>query len=180
VGEVNYDNMLVISQPSENSCVHVMDARWPRYSNQDSDQILLLGEYSRIENVLTEGRAPRPAEFIFGQEPAHTWCYYYQQAERALQSGNWEQIVQIGNQVNQLDLHPHDRIEWTPFLQAYAWKGDAKAFMSAVDKIGKAPFIQKEACHALLTMQETGIQFTSQIQTLTVNELCRGQTELGH
>ncbi|HEX6033870.1 MAG TPA: hypothetical protein VFY83_05515 [Anaerolineales bacterium] len=178
VGEINYDNMLVISQPAEDSCVHVIDAQWPRYSNQESDQILLLGEYSKIQNVVTIGSAPRLAEFIFGPEPAHTWCYYYQQAELALQNRDWEKIVQIGDQVTKLDLSPNDRIEWTPFLLAYASQGNEKAFESTASKIEKLPFVRKESCHALLKMQEMGYSFAPQIQSLVDQEICRDQTEL--
>jgi hypothetical protein len=179
VGEIDYDNMLVISQPAENACVHVIDSRWPRYSNQDSAQILLLGHYSKIENVLTEGSAPRPAEFIFGPEPAHAqaWCYYYQKAELALQKGAWEEVIEIGDQVNQLDLQPHDRIEWSPFLQAYAIVGDQKAFESTVEKIDRSPFVRKVACNVLLNTQETGAVFTPEIQSLMDEKVCRGQEE---
>ena len=35
VGEINYDNMLVISQPTGNSCVHMINSQWPRHSDQD-------------------------------------------------------------------------------------------------------------------------------------------------
>jgi hypothetical protein len=180
VGEIDYDNMLVISQPAENACVHVIDPQWPRYSNQDSDQILLLGQYSKIENVLTEGSAPHPAEFIFGPEPAHTWCYYYQQAELALQRGDWDRIVQIGDEVTQLNLSPNDRIEWTPFLQAYAFVGDEKAFKSTAAKIEKMLFVRREACFALLNMQEMEITFTPQIQSLINDDVCHGQTGSDH
>jgi hypothetical protein len=178
VGQIDYDNMLVISQPTEDACVHVMDAKWPRYSSQDSDQILLLGEYSKIQNVLTSGNAPHPAEFIFGPEPAHAWCYYYQLSERALQAGNWEEVIEIGDRVNQLDLHPSDRIEWTPFLQAYALKGDEEAFKATVEKIARLAFVRREACNALLTMQQMGSMLTPEIQLLMDESLCHGQTEL--
>jgi len=178
VGEISYGNILVISQPAENACVHVIDSQWPRYSDNDSDQILLLGQYSKIENVLTDANAPRPAEFIFGPEPAHTWCYYYQQAELALQEGNWEEILHIGDQVNQLDLHPNDRIEWAPFLQAYALKGDEKAFKATAVKMDSSPFVRREACRTLLKMQETGATFTAEIRSLIDEKVCRGQGEL--
>ena len=72
----------------ENACVHVIYSQWPRYSEQDPDQILLLGQYSKNQNILTDASAPRLPEFIFGPEPDHTWCYYYQKAELALQEGN--------------------------------------------------------------------------------------------
>jgi hypothetical protein len=177
VGEINYGKMLVISQPAENACVHVIDAQWPRYSSQDPDQILLLGGYSKIQNVLTDVSAPRPAEFIFGPEPAHvqTWCYYYQQAELALQEGDWEKIIQIGEKVTQLKLTPNDRIEWAPFLQAYAVKGDEKAFKATAIKIDRLPFVRREACQALLKMQEGESGFTPQIQSLVNEKICRDQ-----
>jgi hypothetical protein len=178
VGEIDYGNMLVMSQPAEDSCVHVMDAQWPRYSNRESDQILLLGQYSNIHSILTNGSAPRPAEFLFGPEPVHTWCYYYQQAELALQEGDWEKVVQIGNQVTQLDLSPNDRIEWAPFLQAYAVKGDEKAFRATVAKIEKMPFVRQEICRTLLNTQELGSAFTPQIQSVLDDEVCHGQTGL--
>jgi hypothetical protein len=179
MGEINYDNILVISQPMQNSCVHVINSEWPRYSEGDSDQILLLGQYSKIQNVLVDGSAPRPPEFIFGPEPAHeqSWCYYYQQAELALQKGNWDAIVELGNKVNRLKLTPDDRIEWAPFLQAYAVRGDEKAFRTTATKIDSSPFVRREACLTLLKLQELGSAFTPGIQSLMDEKLCRGQAK---
>lgn len=180
VGEIHYDNLLVISQSAENACVHVIDAQWPRYSAQDSDQILLLGQYSKVQNILTDASTPRPAEFIFGPEPAYAqaWCYYYQKAELALQEDNWEKIVQIGEKVAQLKLSPNDRIEWAPFLLAYAIKGDEKAFRATAIKMDISPFVRRGACRTLLKMQEMGSTFTPQIQSLLDRKVCRGQATL--
>jgi hypothetical protein len=179
VGEINYDKILVISQPVPNACVHVIDAEWPRYSEGDSDQILLLGRYSKIQNVLVDAHAPRPPEFIFGPEPAYeqSWCYYYQQAELALQRGDWDTIVELGNKVNRLKLTPNDRIEWAPFLQAYAVRGDEQAFKTTATRIDSSPFVRREACLTLLTMQELGSTFAPEIQSLMDEKLCRGQAK---
>lgn len=180
VGEINYNNILVISQPTPNACVHVIHAQWPRYSEAESDQILLLGQYSKVENIQTNGTAPQPAEFIFGTEPAQaqSWCYYYQQAELALQNEDWEQIIQIGEQVALLHLSPNDRIEWMPFLQAYAMKGDVKAFKATAIKMDISPFMRREACRTLLQMQEMDSAFTPEIQSLMDERLCHGQGKL--
>lgn len=177
VGEIRYNKMLVISQPAENACVHVIDSQWPRYSDRDSDQILLLGQYSSVQTVLPDAKAPRPAEFIFGPQPVHdqTWCYYYQQAELALQKDDWDEIVQLGDQVNKLNLTPNDRIEWAPFLQAYAMIGDEKGFRTTAVKIDSSPFVRREACLTLLKMQEMGSTFTPEIRSLMDEKLCRGQ-----
>lgn len=180
VGEIDYNNILVISQPTPNACVHVINAQWPRYSEADSDQILLIGQYSNIENIQTNGTAPRPAEFIFGPEPAHdrTWCYYYQQAELALQNEDWEKIIRIGDEAAQLRLSPNDRIEWAPFLQAYAFMGDTKAFKATAIKMDGSPFVRREACRTLLQMQGMGLAFTPEIQSQMGKRLCRGQSKL--
>jgi hypothetical protein len=180
VGEIDYDNILVISQPASNACVHVIDAQWPRYSEADSDQILLLGQYSNVENIQTDGTAPEPAGFIFGPEPDHvqTWCYYSQQAELALQNEDWDKIIQVGDQAAELYLSPNDRIEWTPFLQAYAFTGDVKAFKATAIKMDVSPFMRREACRTLLQMQEMGSAFTPQIQSVMDERLCRGQGKL--
>ncbi len=180
VGEINYNNILVISQPTPGACVHVIDAQWLRYSEGDSDQILLLGQYSNVENIQTDGTAPKPVEFIFGPEPPHdeTWCYYYQQAELALQNGDWEKIIQIGDQAAKLHLSPNDRMEWAPFLQAYAFTGDVKAFKATAIKMDSSPFVRREACRTILQMQEVGATFTPQIQSLMDERLCRGQGKL--
>jgi hypothetical protein len=177
VGELNSDNLLVISQPTESACIHMINSQWLRYSNQESDQILLLGQYSKVENVLADAHPPHPAEFIFGPEPTHAqaWCYYYEKAELALQEGDWGKIIQLGEKVTQLNLSPNDRMEWAPFLQAYAWSADEKAFQATVAKIEKMPFVRQEVCHTLLKMQETGSTFTPQIQSLVDEKVCHGQ-----
>jgi hypothetical protein len=177
VGEINYNNMLVISQPAENACVHMINSQWPTHSEQDPDQILLLGQYSNTQNVLVDAGVRHLPENIFGPEPDHSWCYYYQQAELALQEGKWEKILQIGDQVDQLKLHPNDRIEWVPFLQAYAINGDEKEFKETATKIDSSPFARRETCRTLLKMQEMGSTFTPQIQSLMDEKLCRGQAK---
>jgi hypothetical protein len=103
------------------------------------------------------------------------WCYYYQQAELALQEGNWDKIVQLGNVAAQLKLSPNDRIEWAPFLQAYAVMGDDKAFKATLIKMDSSPFMRREACRTLLKMQEMGSLFAPQIQSLMDEKVCRGQ-----
>lgn len=172
-GELNSSRMLVISQPTASACVQLIDSQWPIYSNQESQQILLLGQYSKVENIITDAHAPRPAEFIFGPEPAHTWCYYYQKAQLALQEADWEQIVQLGERAAQLGLSPEDRVEWAPFLQAYAWKGDEQAFEKTFMKVEKMPFVREQICHTLIKMQMTGSVFKPQIQNV-IRGACHG------
>lgn len=60
---------------------------------------------------------------ILGPEPAHTWCYYFEQADLARQEENWDRVAQIGDQVFAIPYHPDDYSEYLPFVEAYARTG---------------------------------------------------------
>ena len=77
-------------------------------------------DYSDIRLVKNQrglgGGLPRS---IFGPEPPHTWCYYYEKAELAHQFGNWSTIVELGDEANMMNLEPRDPREWSIFIDAY-------------------------------------------------------------
>jgi len=65
------------------------------------------------------GRAPAaPPQAIFGGEPKRKWCYYYEQAELARQSGAWEQIARLKAQSIGAGYFPQDPYEYLPFVEA--------------------------------------------------------------
>ena len=150
--QVNYANLLVITQPSEESCVHVIDSRWPRQNPADGYSTLLVGPLSKVGRVIINATPPKPAASIFGPEPAHSWCFYYQKAELALQTDDWKQILALGDEVWKQELHPQDTIEWMPFLQAYANAGDLSSMDKVSKQIKREPFFRKQACQTLNNM----------------------------
>ncbi|MCX6082963.1 MAG: hypothetical protein NTW32_25820 [Chloroflexi bacterium] len=152
--EVNYANLLVISQPTEESCVHVIDANQPRISTSDPYSISLVAPFSKIERVLLDAQAPKPAENIFGKEPKHNWCYYYQKAELALQKGDWAQAVILGDEAIQMEFHPNDAIEWMPFLQAYAYTRNTRKLGNLAKFFKQEPIDKKQVCLELHRMNE--------------------------
>jgi hypothetical protein len=170
----NYDNILVITQPNVSSCVHIIDGQWPYYSVDDRDQILIAGAKSKIENVITEGESPHLAESIFGPEPAHTWCYYFEKATLAIQQGDWQKAVDLGNQAIELGFHPNDRVEWIHFLQANAVLGNLDAFKEIAVRMSDLKFNRLQACDLLNQMQESGYKFSVEIQEQTSALLCYG------
>lgn len=169
---VNFDQFLVMSQPSDTACVHVLDARWPLFSSSDPDQVLLIGDHSNIESILPDQNSPRLAPFIFGTEPAHQWCYYFEKAELALQSGDWQKAADLGTEAASAGLHPEDRVEWIPFLQAYAFLGDSESFNGTAHRINGDPYAKLESCRILTNMQKSEPIFNPVIQTQTNNLLC--------
>jgi hypothetical protein len=75
----------------------------------------------RISAVPAGLQAP-PAD-IFGREPEHTWCYYYEKAELALQAGDWPGISKLGESAEAAGYAPYDPIERFVFIEGYARSG---------------------------------------------------------
>jgi hypothetical protein len=61
---------------------------------------------------------------VYGPEPAHGWCYYFEKAELAQQFGNWDQVVSLGDKALKLDDHPNNPVERFVFIEGYAHGGD--------------------------------------------------------
>jgi len=145
----NYRNIVVLTQPSANSCVHVIDGNRPEYSQKDSDSIREVGPYSEIEHVLADEPAHTPPEIVFGPEPEHGWCYYYQKADLARQRGDWAEVISLGDQAAARGVAPKDRIEWMPFLQAYAQMGDIDRLTELAPVVKTDPYTTRQVCSTL-------------------------------
>ena len=116
----NLGNILILSQHASFSCVHVIDANAPVISTYERPEFKSAAPYSDVSLVDTNTEPTNPPAAIFGTEPEHGWCYIFQQASLASQRGEWEVVVQLGDNAWKQDLHPEDKSEWLVFLDAYA------------------------------------------------------------
>lgn len=87
--------------------------------------MLALSNLERIEPDAANGYPPRE---LFGTEPEHDWCYFYQRADLAWQLNDWKTIVQLGETVKSQGLSPLSELsnsprEWWPFIVGYAQAG---------------------------------------------------------
>lgn len=172
---IDYGNALVISQPDPNACVHVLDARWPDLSAMDKSAFLLIAPKSKVENVMTDVEPAQVPERIFGAEPVHDWCYYYQKADLARQVGDWQGIADLNKRVASLGLHPNDQIEWTPFLQAAAVLGDEKQVKQISTRINSVMFYKQQACQNLRAMSGYGYPLAPGMNELVGELFCGGK-----
>jgi hypothetical protein len=113
----DFNNLLLISYPSSISCFQVIDGSLPVYSGSESLLVRQVGTFSRVDRILPAGTPPIPPASIFGVEPPHDWCYYYQKASLARQSGDWEAVGRLYDQVLELGLETDDKSEIIPFFE---------------------------------------------------------------
>ena len=111
------DHSLLISfEPEKDQCLWVLaerDFQHP-YLSEKLRQAMPLSNPGRIL------ASPDPAlrADIFGAEPPRTWCYYYQKADLAAQTGDWAGAVDLWQQAQQAGLRPGARTEYAPFIEA--------------------------------------------------------------
>ena len=113
----DFNNLLLISYPSSISCFQVIDGSLPVYSGSESLLVRQVAACSRVDRILPAGTPPIPPASIFGAEPHRDWCYYYQKASLARQSGDWAEIGRLYDQTRQLGLETDDKSEMIPFFE---------------------------------------------------------------
>ena len=64
-----------------------------------------------------------PPAWLFGAEPEHNWCYYFEKADLARQEENWEKVAKLGDTAFAIPYSPADAAEYLPFIEAYARLG---------------------------------------------------------
>lgn len=151
---IDYTNVLVMSQPTPNSCVHVMNAANPLISEYDPLDVSLVAPRSNIENVIVDAESVSPPETIFGNEPERGWCNYFQEADLAAQRADWERVAALGDEAIALGFAPEDRVEWLPFLKGYAIAGDAGSLKQLSKRIVGERAIRLQACEWLANIEE--------------------------
>jgi len=114
---------LVVDYNTGQGCVHVLSSadQYAPGGVKDFDQLVQISYLDQIET--NPEKASLPPVNIFGNEPAHDWCYFYEKADLARQMKNWQQVVSLDQQASQAGLSPNVGIELTPFIEGYAHLG---------------------------------------------------------
>jgi len=141
--EGNTNDSLVIKY-SPPGCLQVLDPVYansgilPNLTQLESDSIPLSNLAQVISNPLQSRRPPRE---LLPNEPDHSWCYYFEKADLARQTGDWQIIIDLGIEAKNNSLQPRNPSEWLPFMEAYIRTGDmeeaaylAKRSIQAADK----------------------------------------------
>jgi hypothetical protein len=162
----NYRNFILLNQPSLNSCVRVINGASPEYSHTELDSIRAIGSYSELEHILTDETPHAPPEIVFGPEPSHGWCYYYQKADLARQKGDWDIVIKIGDQAFEQGLNPTDPIEWMPFLQAYARTSNVERLKKLAPIIRADPYIAQQTCNIFNSLSGLSTEASETIHRL--------------
>lgn len=129
--------VIVIYAP-QNGCLRVLDSVYANAQTYNKfPSITPLIPLSDPSRIITGASPPTLTNPPFPNEPPHTWCYFYEQAELARQIGDWNKVVELGRQAAQQGNIPQDEFEWLPFIEAYARTGDLNTAQQVTSQVWK-------------------------------------------
>lgn len=132
--EVNYDYLAGNFQGSTSqvvsfyflppACLRVLDPVIDGDNHFIPDRYLMRegAALSSTDWIEPEDSAEMPA--IYGPEPVHGWCYYFEKADLARQVEKWQEVVVLGDKAFALEDYPNDPAERFVFIEGYAHVGD--------------------------------------------------------
>ena len=113
------DQVLVFTY-NQPGCVHVLDPIYDAESYNQTNWIQRILPLSNPARLIQNSSLPAtPPVEIFGSEPRHRWCYYYEKAELARQTGDWNAVIALAKESIGAGYRPEDPSEYLPFIEAY-------------------------------------------------------------
>lgn len=112
---------------------------------QETSRILPL---SNMNQVISNPKRPAiPPATIFGGEPAHQWCYFFEKADLARSVDDWNEVARLGDEAFSLSLRPNNVSEYLPFIEAYARLGRMKdAKQITLETARQMPVLRPALC----------------------------------
>ncbi len=113
---------LVFSPPA---CLRILDADLDPENQMISALMRQASDLTNSHWILPAGVRPQPelTPAVFGAEPTHAWCYYYEKAALAAEQGDWDGVVSLAETAFNLGDYPNDPMERLPFVEGYAHTG---------------------------------------------------------
>ena len=142
----DYRTTLIADWPSAEACVHVLDHEQLEFSAATTSLVRSIGRYSDTGLIQTEAAPAAPSRRIFGSEPPHGWCWYYQTASLLRQRREWDRVAALGDEVEQLDVKPRDLSEWMPFFTAYLNLGRSEEARQLAARMGADDLVRHDLC----------------------------------
>jgi len=105
--------------PEVNQCLQFISLRESKDNDLPSSLrgVLNISDLGKIQREPTVNW--NPPESIFGREPEHGWCYYYEKAELARQYDDWSEVIRLMDEAKAAGFAPSEMKEYLPLLDAY-------------------------------------------------------------
>ena len=116
------NSFAILFEPEKLQCLWVLRP-------EDKDNRLLtplMHEFLPTSNIsrIKANDDALPLEAIFGKEPAHNRCYFYEKADLARQQEDWQEVTKLWDAAEKKNELPNHGVEYIPFIEAFAHESD--------------------------------------------------------
>jgi hypothetical protein len=118
----NTSKAIAVLHQEKNACLRVLDTIYADDPILQGRDVLM--NVTNPSLILPDLAAPPPDPEIFGHEPEHDWCYFFEKADLARQTGDWKTAISLYKESQGQGLAPSFGSEYIPFIEAYAQTGD--------------------------------------------------------
>jgi hypothetical protein len=105
------------------SCLRLLDRKLDDNYQRLPNLTMQAANISNLDQIQFNGLATPPTN-LFGPEPVHDWCYYFEKTDLARQQEDWGAIVEYGELAFKLNDNPNEASERLPFIEGYAHTGN--------------------------------------------------------
>ena len=145
----DYSTALLVTKPTLNSCAHVVNGQRLELPPEEESRIRAIAPYSRTDLILTDAAPVQPPAEVFGREPEHDWCYYYQKIDLARQTGDWAAAAKLADEAMAQGYSAAYRSEWLPLIEAYVNVGELDKARELAQKIRTDKELRVTLCDQL-------------------------------
>lgn len=116
-------NAVALYYKSSQRCLKVLDPIYMEdpFLKEIDPLFFTLTNFKRISSI---DSTTAPPIAVFGKEPEHGWCYYFQKADLARQNGQWQDVIDLTSEAFELDFRPATGSELLPLLDAHLHLGN--------------------------------------------------------
>lgn len=123
----------ILNRPSS-GCLLVLDETYQGNPLIDGTNHHIMA-LSNLEQIDLDAPPIVPDEQIFGKEPEHQWCYYFQKADLARQLKDWNEVSRLMEQALNAGLDANFSTEYLPLLEAQFNLSDWSGYLETSQKM---------------------------------------------
>ncbi|MHC1782101.1 MAG: tetratricopeptide repeat protein [Anaerolineaceae bacterium] len=166
-------DQLVVFDFKPPACFRVLDPDLDPLNPTLSGIMRDAAEFSNLAPIQVDKETAVPQTSIFGPEPAHGWCYYYQKADLARQEGNWLEAERLADLAFASGDYPNDPAERLLFIEVYAQVGNWDRAVDLTGETVRISGLMKPSLARLWQRIEEGTPPSSErdVAIVTVGEL---------
>lgn len=160
--EGSTSNGIVTHYKAGQACVRILRPE-DKFSPLLTKSEINLAQISYLDQIIEENPDSRVSPVaIFGPEPEHGWCYFYQKADLARQFKEWDDVAALGDEAFGKGLSPAVGMEYEPFIEGYANAGQWETAFNLTERAAELTNnMEGSLCSVWRRLETIGVGNTS-------------------